>query len=83
MTDETPALESPATMANDWTIANPPPMVTLSEAAAQALTRAQTAVDQAAALRDAILTGIVAQAGVSGGQVVEIKPGPPMVLVLK
>ena len=73
----------PTEATNAWAITNPLREVPLTPEAADALGNASAAVQQAQALRDAILTGIVASAGIKGGQVVEVRPGPPTVLVVQ
>lgn len=70
--------------ANNWTLSTSGTgELVLTPQAAEVLGSADTAVQQAQALRDAILTGIVAQSGIAGGQVVQVKQGPPMVLVIQ
>lgn len=79
-------LAVPSSAGNAWEISSATQAlpgvqpVTLTDHAAQALAKADAAVQHAQALRDAILTGILAQAGLPGGQVVKVEPGPPMVL---
>lgn len=74
----------PATVSNDWTLSGVVAKeVTLTPEAATALSQADSALQSAQSLRDAVLRGILAQAGVGTGKVVDVKQGPPMVLVLQ
>lgn len=90
MTDDPIPATATVTAPNGWDLSLPITELTLTPEASEALSRADHAVQQATAtrdhaqaLRDAILTGIVASAGIRGGQVVQVKAGPPMVLVLQ
>ena len=74
----------PVTATNDWAISGVVAKeVPLTPEAATALANADAQVQQAQSVRDTLLRGILAQAGVAQGKVVEVKQGPPMVLVLQ
>lgn len=75
----------PVTATNDWAISGVQPgkELTLTPEAATALANADAQVQHATALRDTLLKGILAQAGIAAGTVVDVKQGPPMVLVLQ